>query len=1549
MYNRLSSARKQGQALVEFALILPIVLFLIFGIIDFGRLLIAYTTASNSLRSAARFATVVGQVATRRYLDCPGMDATARNVVFVNAQNVTINYFKANDLTTPISCATITDAMLDNGDLLQITSTNTVNLITPFLNSVWPSITLNFVAQRTIVKNIELVTSAADTEPDGLDDAWEITNFGNLDQSSTDDPDGDGLNNGLEEILGSDPNDVDTDGDSTNSCGVRLWDSDEVFTYQTDPTLADTDGDGVDDGEEICNGTDPTTFEPVAVDDSDLVNSYDWVTIVNVLANDRVQTPSEIYIVTFDATTTQGGQVRLVDPNGDGTGLNVGSDDYLEYKARPGFSGTDTFTYTISDSTGIQSTATVTITVNAGIATPVPTATPADIIHPAPFFEPVLDAQPQSQDWWRQNRGAVFMGYDDWQVEWWSYAGSNISDVDAAMATPAACTTTMTYDIPLTYNWGASAPTECGMPADNFAVRWTRSFGTAADFTATFKVMADDAVQILIDGSPVLDNWALGGGLYEDSFTHTFTGGVLHTIVIKYAELNGNAMMVFAPHDGSNDDRGVCGWAIDGSDGYNGAPAWTDYPNRNYYSYSRCSLELRGAVNLAGLANPEMSFWEHWALADANDVAWLQVREYGGGTPWYGRQLHTGDTQPVWTRYTVDLDKFDSVDMNTGLPAGSLNFTGKQIEFRFTLIGGDDDTTDSGWWVDEILIEEGTPDIFNIGWSDDMDSGNLWWQPGGTWQISSERTRSGAGAWSDSPLGNYLPSADYILELDGEVDVTAATDPLLVFYHGWDLGTGDSLYVEYSTDSGATWAPIGGGPLETATTNLALVREEISLAAISATPFQLRFRLNADGDGVQGNGWWIDDVALVERDSSLETVPFTDNVNNITNDYWYPDHTWAMSPEANHGTGGGSAWSDSPGTNYEHLTSSSLRSQKRFDISALTNPELSFWYRRDLGINDGLWVEVSTDLGATWTPVWSSEYRGSGTNPEAPDSTGGELSWTEFNRQLAWERVSIDMSAYTAQPFYLRFRMDAMSDPGVGDGVWIDDISINSYSETPHTLPFSDDMEGTNNWYMGGTWENSVEDAHAGGFAMNDSVGGNYATDTWSILQLKEPLDLTGVAPADMPVLTWWDRYALAQYDYARVQVSTWTGPGWNDWSAWQEIHQSYFETNTAWARHQVDLSAYAGQKIRLRFVLDALSDANVADGWYIDDVSVAAYNPTVYTLPFIEDADSLDGWLVGGSWTTSAAARGTGTGGLSAGAWNAYFYDLEGGTCAGGTDAEKAAEVLDGSPTPCGTAYASNPVALGDVQFLCGAGEAPDPVTGACSATPWKAEHLAIRFERTFTVSEAGQYDFTVTHNDGTRLYIYPVSDSRGTPSTDPGLWGDVPDAQPLTPQTFSVALAAGDYIIELWYYQNTGVSSIALDIDRPSQSFYGRTANNADDMAITLDGVIDVNGVTTLTLEWYQQYDLSDGQACVTPQVSLPYRELDRWVDVYSAPICGAASTGSWQLQTEDIRAALESIFGGPITFTGNDRYLGLRFSIYADTAGEELWIEDISVTGS
>ena len=117
----------------------------------------------------------------------------------------------------------------------------------------------------------------------------------------------------------------------------------------------------------------PANETPTALDDTATVLTTDSGFIIDVLSNDSPG--SDGYINdglrmpngTFGGASTEGGLISI---NTNGTSNT--SDDVFEYTPPAGFTGTDTFQYTITDASGDAATATVTVTVNA--VTNVPTA-----------------------------------------------------------------------------------------------------------------------------------------------------------------------------------------------------------------------------------------------------------------------------------------------------------------------------------------------------------------------------------------------------------------------------------------------------------------------------------------------------------------------------------------------------------------------------------------------------------------------------------------------------------------------------------------------------------------------------------------------------------------------------------------------------------------------------------------------------------------------------------------------------------------------------------------------------------------------------------------------------------------------------------------------------------------------------------------------------------------------------------------------------------------------------------------------------------------------
>jgi len=71
------SARRpdRGQGLVEFALVLPLLLLLLVGVVELGRMLVIYSSVNAASREAARYgaAAGVGPNGVEYYLDETGM------------------------------------------------------------------------------------------------------------------------------------------------------------------------------------------------------------------------------------------------------------------------------------------------------------------------------------------------------------------------------------------------------------------------------------------------------------------------------------------------------------------------------------------------------------------------------------------------------------------------------------------------------------------------------------------------------------------------------------------------------------------------------------------------------------------------------------------------------------------------------------------------------------------------------------------------------------------------------------------------------------------------------------------------------------------------------------------------------------------------------------------------------------------------------------------------------------------------------------------------------------------------------------------------------------------------------------------------------------------------------------------------------------------------------------------------------------------------------------------------------------------------------------
>jgi hypothetical protein len=177
---------------------------------------------------------------------------------------------------------------------------------------------------------------------------------------------------------------------------------------------------------------------------------------------------------------------------------------------------------------------------------------------------------------------------------------------------------------------------------------------------------------------------------------------------------------------------------------------------------------------------------------------------------------------------------------------------------------------------------------------------------------------------------------------------------------------------------------------------------------------------------------------------------------------------------------------------------------------------------------------------------------------------------------------------------------------------------------TPVILHESDFETGTDGWAAaGGTqnlWARSTADKYSGIYSF---FAPNLASVSDQRLQ-SPPISL----PADESPLSFafWNRYAFESnstcYDGGILEITTNGGTTWTQVPNSAMLTQPYNGTisgsysnplgglqawchSIPWTRAIVDLNAYAGETVQLRFRLGTDTSVMSATGWYVDDVKV--------------------------------------------------------------------------------------------------------------------------------------------------------------------------------------------------------------------------------------------------------------------------------------------------------------------------------------------------------
>lgn len=153
------SPRQRGATVVEFAIIAPLLFLLLFGIIEFGRVIATYTGVFTAAREGARYAVAVGDsdAGVPRYRDCVGINGAAiSKAVLVNLTHDDIDV-RYEGGAGPADCEggdLPTDDSITSGTQIVVTASSTFESPIPLISTLIGELEIVSEQRRTIYRGI---------------------------------------------------------------------------------------------------------------------------------------------------------------------------------------------------------------------------------------------------------------------------------------------------------------------------------------------------------------------------------------------------------------------------------------------------------------------------------------------------------------------------------------------------------------------------------------------------------------------------------------------------------------------------------------------------------------------------------------------------------------------------------------------------------------------------------------------------------------------------------------------------------------------------------------------------------------------------------------------------------------------------------------------------------------------------------------------------------------------------------------------------------------------------------------------------------------------------------------------------------------------------------------------------------------------------------------------------------------------------------------------------------------------------------------------------
>ena len=642
----------------------------------------------------------------------------------------------------------------------------------------------------------------------------------------------------------------------------------------------------------------------------------------------------------------------------------------------------------------------------------------------------------------------------------------------------------------------------------------------------------------------------------------------------------------------------------------------------------------------AGL-EPRLRF-RHWYHFGAEDRGQAEV-QVEGAAGWETLSSYTAHSGGVWSRPALDLRKYAGQRLRIGfLYQGQVSTNGFG---RWEV-----ETPGPGWYVDEVEVVTGPPTSLGTEGFEDAAAEDRWQVTRGFWEIGEPRGERVDAASGTRAAGTVLAGdcPEWVKHNSGwgaQPDVLesrlvsptfavpeAVLEPRLRFRHWHDFGADDHGQAQVQREGAETWES-----LSTYTTHSSGVwsRPALDLRKYAGQRLRVGFlyhgQVSTNGFGrweapTPGPGWYVDDIEVVTGPLAfLEREGFEDpgaaDRWEVTGGIWQIGEPTSGPNRAASGTRVAgtvlagdylervkynSGWRGTPDVVESRLVSPVLQVPE-----ATAAPHLRFRHWYDFGADDVGQAEVWVEGGEAWQPLRAYTTHGGG----------------------VWSRPALDLGRYAGQRVRLGFLFRSqVSTNGFGrweaatpgPGWFLDDVEVVTGPRAFRNPDDFDDAGADDRWLVtDGVWEFGVptsgpEAASSGTRVAGTVLAGDYVerikyNSGWHgtpDVQRSRLVSAVFQVPAagGEPRLRFRHWYAFGADDLGQAEV--WV----EDVQQWEALGTYTGHSGGVWSRPALDLSPYAGRRVRLGFLLQAQVSTNgfgrwevptPAPGWYLDEVSV--------------------------------------------------------------------------------------------------------------------------------------------------------------------------------------------------------------------------------------------------------------------------------------------------------------------------------------------------------